>query len=235
MTRQLASLIKSNIPLVDALGILAEQVDHLTLKEALADCKGMVTEGSSFHQSLSKYPKIFNKIYISMCQAGEMSGSLDVILNRLAEFTEAQNELQSKVKSALSYPLILLCITLGVLMVLFIFVIPKMVTIFESSPDLTLPLVTVVIIAISNFFINYWFIVGLGAIALFFIFKNWKKTPSGRAQWDKILLAFPLFGPIIKDGGHFSLHANPLYPAHRGSTHSRSPIHRKKCGRKHPH
>ena len=198
MTRQLASLIKANIPLVDTLGILSEQLENPTLREVISDCRNMVTEGSSFHQSLGKYPAIFNKIYISMCQAGEMSGSLDVILNRLAEFTEAQNELQSKVKSALSYPIILLCITLGILMVLFVFVIPKMVSIFESSPDLTLPMLTVVIIGLSHFFIKYWLMIGLGAVVGFFIFKNWKKTPAGRQQWDRFVLKIPLFGPIIR-------------------------------------
>ena len=198
MTRQLASLIKANIPLVDSLAILAEQIEHPTLKEAIGDCKSMVTEGGSFHQSLGKYPHIFNKIYVSMCQAGEMSGSLDVILTRLAEFTESQSELQSKVKSALSYPIILLCITLGVLAVIFLFVIPKMITIFESSPDLTLPILTVVIIGISNFFLNYWFVIGIGTIASFFVFKHWKKTSSGRETWDKMRLRFPLFGSLIR-------------------------------------
>ena len=198
MTRQLASLIKANIPLVDALAILAEQLEHPVLKETISDCKSMVMEGNSFYHSLSKYPRIFNKIYISMCQAGEMSGSLDVILNRLAEFTESQSELQSKVKSTLAYPIILLIITLGILSVIFLFVIPKMVTIFESSPDLTLPFITVAIIGISNFFINYWFIVGIGAVVGFFSFKNWRKTSAGQVYWDKIQLKLPLFGSLIK-------------------------------------
>ena len=90
MTRQLATLIKANIPLVDALTAISEQVENQILSEAISDCKNMVNEGQSLHKAFSKYPNIFNVIYISMAEAGEMSGTLDVILLRLAEFTEAQ-------------------------------------------------------------------------------------------------------------------------------------------------
>jgi general secretion pathway protein F len=107
MTRQLATLIKANIPLVDALTAIAEQVENPILSEAISDCKNMVNEGQSLHKALSKYPQVFDNIYISMAEAGEMSGTLDVILLRLAEFTEAQAELRQRVVSAMTYPIIM--------------------------------------------------------------------------------------------------------------------------------
>lgn len=198
MTRQLAVLIKANIPLVDALTAVSEQVEHPLLAEAIADCKNMVNEGSPFHKALSKYPNLFSNIFISMVEAGEMSGSLDVILMRLAEFTESAAELRAKVSSALTYPVIMLVVVILVVFGLFTFVIPKMVTIFESAPELTLPWYTQVIIDISSFATNYWYlIVGTVAMSIYF-FLSWKKTPAGSAQWDAISLRLPVFGPVIR-------------------------------------
>lgn len=196
MTRQLATLIKANIQLVDALTAVAEQVENPVLSEAISDCKNMVNEGSPFHKALSKYPNIFNNIYVSMCEAGEMSGTLDTILLRLAEFTEAQNELRTKVKGALTYPVIMLAVTLGLLTFLFIFVIPKMVTVFESFPNLKLPWVTEVTIDISNIMINYWYVFLALGIMGWLLFSNWKKTPKGKVQWDAISLRLPIFGEM---------------------------------------
>ncbi|MFN7729437.1 MAG: type II secretion system inner membrane protein GspF [Bdellovibrio sp.] len=196
MTRQLATLIKANIPLVDALTAVAEQVENPVLSEAISDCKNMVNEGSPLHKALGKYPNIFNNIYVSMCEAGEMSGTLDVILMRLAEFTESQNELRTKVKGALTYPIVMLVVTLGLLVFLFVFVIPKIVTVFENAPNLKLPWLTEVIIALSGVLVNYWYVlIGLSFL-VWLIFTNWKKTPAGKTQWDLISLKLPLFGEM---------------------------------------
>ena len=196
MTRQLATLLKANIPLVDALNAVSEQVENPTLKEVVAESKNLVNEGSPFYKTLARHPSIFSNIYVTMCEAGEMSGTLDVILIRLAEFTEAQTELQTKVKSALTYPIIMLVVTIGMLSFLFIFVIPKMVAIFESRPDLTLPWYTTAIFNFSAIMVNYWYIILGIAVLVFFLFINWKKTPSGKEQWDSISLKMPLFGDM---------------------------------------
>lgn len=196
MTRQLATLIKANIPLVDALTAVADQVENPILSEAVSDCKNMVNEGASLHKSLAKYPNIFNNIYVSMTEAGEMSGTLDVILLRLAEFTEAQNELNSKVRSALTYPVVMLLVTSGLLAFLFVSVIPKMVTVFDSYPQLELGTLTVATIAVSNIFVNYWYIIFGTGFALYFLFTSWKKTPAGKSKWDEISLKLPLFGEM---------------------------------------
>lgn len=198
MTRQLATLIKANIPLVDALLAVSEQVENPTLAEAVADCKNMVNEGAPLHKSLQKYPNIFTNIYLSMVEAGEMSGSLDVLLLRLAEFTEAQAELRAKVSSAMTYPVIMLVVTGGLLSFLFIFLIPKMVTVFESAPNLVLPWYTIGLINLSQFMVNYWYLIFGSLFFAFILFRNWKNTPTGRIQWDTISLKLPLMGPTVR-------------------------------------
>lgn len=198
MTRQLATLIKANIPLVDSLSAVSEQVENPVLSEALADCKNMVNEGLTLHKAFSKYPNIFNNIYLTMVEAGEAAGALDNILLRLAEFTEAQHELKQKVKGAMTYPVIMLTVTLLILTGLFIFIIPKMVAVFDSFPELQLPWYTTVLIDISNFMIAYWYLVFGSAFGLYILFNNWKKTPSGSVQWDEISLKLPVMGEMTR-------------------------------------
>ncbi len=198
MTRQLATLLKANVPLVESLAAVSEQIENNTLKEALADIKNMVNEGSPLFKALGKYPKIFKNIYISMVEAGEMSGTLDVILIRLAEFTEAQNELTSKVKSATFYPLIMMFFTLGMLVLLFIFVIPKMVTVFEAAPELKLEWYTTMVIDFSGVMVNYWHVLTIGIVAGFLLFRSWKATPKGSDQWDAIVLKLPVVGRLAR-------------------------------------
>lgn len=196
MTRQLATLIKANIPLVDALAAVSEQVENPVLSEALSECRNAVNEGGALHKALSRYPNIFNNIYVSMVEAGEASGTLDVILIRLAEFTESANELRSKVSSALTYPVVMLLVTMGLLAFMFIFVIPKIVVIFESTPQLQLPWYSILVIEISGLLVNYWWLFLLIGGMIYALFINWKKTPVGKKTWDQISLKLPLFGDM---------------------------------------
>ena len=197
MTRQLATLLKANISLVEALNAVADQVEQVTLKEALSDIKNMVNEGSTFYKGLAKYPKIFNFVYVTMVEAGEASGTLDVILLRLAEFTEAENELNSKVKSATLYPIIMFVFVTIMLGVMFVFVIPKMQAIFESA-EMKLPWYTEIVIGISSFLVNYWFIViGVGFLSTF-VYRNWKSSESGSKQYDALVLKTPVVGKIAR-------------------------------------
>lgn len=198
MVRQLATLLKAKIPLVDCLSAVADQVDHPLLKESLSESKNLVNEGAAFSKTLERYPKLYNKIFVSMVDAGEASGTLDSILIRLAEFTEAQDQLNSKVKSALMYPIIMMVITVILLMGLFVFVIPQMVSVFESAPELQLPWISVVIIDLSGIMVNYWYLIIGFFVGIYFIFLNWKNTPSGSRQWDAISLKMPLFGPMVR-------------------------------------
>jgi general secretion pathway protein F len=197
MTRQLATLLKANIPLVETLAAVADQVENLALKEAVTDIKNMVNEGLSLHKGLAKYPKIFNHIYVTMCEAGEASGTLDVILLRLAEFTEAENELNAKVKSAMLYPIIMMVFVTVMMGVMFIFVIPKMQVIFESA-ELKLPWYTQIVIGASGFMVNYWLLIIVGAFGSYVLFKNWRNSAAGSQQWDRIVLKLPVIGKLAR-------------------------------------
>lgn len=198
MTRQLATLIKANIPLVDALTAISEQVENPVLSEAIADAKNMVNEGLSLHKALSKYPQIFDTIFLSMAEAGEMSGTLDLILLRLAEFTEAQADLRQRVSSAMTYPIIMLVVITLVIFGLFTSVLPKILSIFESFPDITLPWYTQAISSISQVFVNNWYLIGGFIVISVLFFLNWKNSTEGKKSWDAISLKIPLFGEIIK-------------------------------------
>lgn len=198
MTRQLATLLKANIPLVDSLSAVSEQIENRVLAEAMAEIKNMVNEGAPLYKSLQKYPNIFNKIYVSLCEAGETSGTLDVILIRLAEFTESQSELSSKVKSAMTYPVILVVLSMGILTFLFVNVIPKIVAVFESTPELTLPWFTLALIDVSDFISAYWILILVSAVLSYFIFQNWKRSPSGQVRWDQLVLKTPVVGRLSR-------------------------------------
>lgn len=198
MTRQLATLIKANIPLVDALTAISEQVENPVLAEAIADCKNMVNEGQSLHKALSKYPEIFNNIFISMAEAGEMSGTLDIILLRLAEFTEAQAELRQRLSSAMTYPIIMIVVITLVIFGLFTTVIPQILTLFESFPDISLPWYTQAVATVSQLFVANWYFFAGFIIISVLVFLNWKNSTEGKKTWDSVSLRIPLLGEITK-------------------------------------
>ncbi len=196
MTRLLATLIKSNVPLVSALTTITKQVSHPVLAPALVQIRNQVNEGQSFHKSLRQYPKIFNTTYISMCEAGESSGTLDIILLKLAEFTENQAELINKVRSALAYPLLITFFTFGVVLFLFTYVIPKVTELFDEGN--LMPWHTALVIAVSQNIISFWLqiLVGL-ALLLFFVYR-WSNTQKGRQKLDAFYLKLPFIGKIIR-------------------------------------
>ncbi|MFZ3231043.1 MAG: type II secretion system F family protein [Pseudobdellovibrio sp.] len=198
MIRQLATLIKANVPLVEALTAVSEQVENTILSEALADCKNMVNEGLSLHKAFAKYPNVFSIIFLSMAEAGEMSGTLDVILLRLAEFTESQAELRQRVKSAMTYPIIMLVVITLVIFGLFTKVLPEILSVFESFDGMVLPWYTQLISSTSQVFIQYWYFFAGFIATTIFLFLNWKNSTEGRKSWDAISLKLPLFGDIIR-------------------------------------
>ncbi len=198
MTRQLATLIKAQIPLVEALTAIAEQVDNPILSEAISDCKNMVNEGSSLHKALAKYPNVFDNIFVSMAEAGEMSGTLDTILLRLAEFTESQAELRQRVVGALTYPMIMLVVITLVIFGLFTKVLPEILAIFESMPEITLPAMTQFISDVSKVFVERWYVFAGGIVATVLLFLSWKNSTEGRKSWDGILLKLPVIGEVAR-------------------------------------
>ncbi len=196
MTRQLATLIKAKIQIVEAFNALVDQTDNQKFKSILAEIKQKINEGSSLANALSDYPKVFDNVYVNMVDAGETSGTLQVVLLRLADFTEAQVKLKNKIKGAMTYPLIMAFVGAGMMGIIFIFVIPKITRIFETMKK-DLPLQTEICIWISQFLKSYWWAVIIGTFFAFTSFKKYIKTKQGKSRWDDLLLKLPIIGELV--------------------------------------
>jgi len=195
LTRQLATLLNAGIPLVAALDALMEQSTSPPLKKIIAQIKESVNEGNSLTVSLSRHPKLFSNIYINMVRAGEASGSLDVVLERLAEFGEHQQALQGRFKAAMVYPIFMAIIGTGVLFFLLSFVVPNLTRIFTEMKQV-LPLPTTLLIWFSDFMRFYWWAIVLGIVAVILGIRKAITTTRGRYIWDSLKLKLPLIGQI---------------------------------------
>ena len=182
MTRQLASLVRANIPLVDALTALVEQLESVGLKTVLSQVRESVNEGISLSKSLAVHPKVFDNIFINMVEAGESSGTLGPVLIRLADLKEGQSRLKRKVIGGMTYPAIMFIVAVLVLIAIFTFVIPKLQQIFVSM-NKALPPTTVALIWISTNIITYWYILLFGVIAAAYSFTRFINSKSGREKW----------------------------------------------------
>jgi general secretion pathway protein F len=163
-----------------------------------ADVKQRVNEGSGFGDALAHYPKVFSGLYVNMVRAGEQSGALDVVLNRLADFTESQAELRSKILGTMFYPVVMMLMACVVTGVLFMFVIPKIKMIFEAQKNAVLPLPTQVLIAISTIARDYWFIAIPFIIFVIWGFRRFITSEQGRPWWDRTVLKLPVFGSLVR-------------------------------------
>lgn len=197
MTRQLATLLGANIPLVDALSALQEQLENPVLKKAISQIKEKVTEGRRLADSMKPFSNIFDTLYLSMIEAGEASGALEQVLNRLADFTEAQASLKSKVTGAMMYPIIMALVGSSLMMYLLVSVVPKIVSIFEDAKA-SLPLPTRILMASSSFAESYWYLIIAGAAFSFWLFKRYLRTQEGRLRFDTLALKAPIFGDLSR-------------------------------------
>lgn len=197
MTRQLATLIKAKIQIVEALSALTDQVENPNLRLVLSDLKQKVNEGASLAKALTDHPKVFNSVYANMVEAGEASGTLELVLLRLADFTESQVKLKNKIKGAMTYPVIMGVFGFAMMNVIFIFVIPKIAKIFLSMKK-ELPFITQVCIWISNFLVNYWWLVIVGILATVYLTHKYIHTTKGESQWHALQLKLPILGIMIK-------------------------------------
>jgi general secretion pathway protein F len=197
MTRQLAVLVAANIPLVDSLTALVEQVENPLLKETLSKIRERVTEGGRLADSMRSYPKIFSELYTNMIAAGEASGALETVLKRLADITEKQAQLQSKVKGALTYPIVMAIVGMLLMGFLLVTVVPKITKIFEDTKA-TLPLPTRVLVAVSHFLSSYWYVVILLIPILAYAYNRFKKSEKGTNYIDRMKLKAPIFGQIFR-------------------------------------
>ncbi|MBQ4334225.1 MAG: type II secretion system inner membrane protein GspF [Myxococcaceae bacterium] len=197
MTRQLAVLIGAGVALVEGLSTLQDQLDHPRLKLIISQVKTKVNEGASLADAMAQHPKVFSPLYVNMIRAGEHSGALDVVLNRLADFTESQARLKNKVIGTMIYPALMVVVGVIILGVLLTVVVPNVTKIFATN-RLTLPLVTRILIALSDFASDYWWVI-VGGVAVFaFAFSRWKKTEKGRQRWDSFTLRLPVFGKLVR-------------------------------------
>ena len=196
MTRLLATLLKSNVPLVDSLSTIAKQITHPVLGPALGQIKNRVNEGQPFYKALKQYPKIFDTTYISMCEAGENSGTLDLVLLKLAEFTESQAELNNKIRATLAYPLLITAFTFFIVLFLFIYIIPKITVLFED--DDLLPWYTKMVMSFSDLIVTSWPLLLGAAGLLMFLIKRWAKTSKGQYRLDALYLQMPVIGKLIR-------------------------------------
>lgn len=197
MTRQLASLVKANIPLVDALTALVEQIESVALKTILSQVRESVNEGSSLAKALALHPKAFDHIFINMVEAGESSGTLGLVLLRLADLKEAQTRLKRKVIGGMTYPAIMFLVAIAVLIGIFTFVIPKLQQIFVSM-NKTLPMTTEILIWISVQLTSWWPLMLGGIFLLAFLFNRYINTKNGRSKWDRFKLVAPVFGKVTR-------------------------------------
>lgn len=196
-TRQLATLVGAGIPLVDALTALIDQVENPNFKSIWADVKQRVNEGAGFGDALSAHGRIFTGLYVNMVRAGESSGALDVVLNRLADFTESQAELRSKLVGTMIYPILMIFMAITVIGILFIFVIPKISQIFITQ-KVALPLPTQILISSSTFVKDWWFVIFPMMGLAMYGFRRFIDSERGRPWWDGFVLEAPIFGPLVR-------------------------------------
>ncbi|MFH1018157.1 MAG: type II secretion system inner membrane protein GspF [Pseudomonadota bacterium] len=197
MSRQLATLVAAGIPLVESLTALVDQVENLNLKRALSEVRERVNQGGSLADAMRVHPKIFSDMFVNMVRAGEASGALEIVLNRLADYNENQTKLRGKIISTMAYPAIMLLIGFVALIVIFTFVIPKLVRLYQDLKQ-ALPIPTRVLIGVSKLFTTYWY-VGLGLILIvFFSVRAYIRSPKGKRTYHRFLLHVPIFGPVFR-------------------------------------
>jgi general secretion pathway protein F len=194
-TRQLATLLRAGIPLAESLAALIDQIEHQRVREIITDVRRRVNEGSSLAAALEAHPKMFEPLYVNMVRSGEAAGNLDQVLFQLADFTDSQIALRAKILSALLYPMIMVVVGSGIMIVLMVVVVPQITQLFADM-DKALPWNTQLLIAVSGFMGEYWWVLILGGVLAWLVLRYWKKTPKGKKRWDRMRLKLPIFGDL---------------------------------------
>ncbi len=197
-TRQFSTMVEAGLPVVQGLSILADQTENITFKKILKQIIDDVEkEGKSLGEALSKHPDVFDRLYVSLVSAGEAGGTLEVVLQRLAEYLEKLEKIKSKVKGALTYPAVVIAIAIIVVAIIMTFVIPVFEKMF-SEAGMALPLPTQMVIRMSHFVKSHIHYMIAMTAALFFVFKQIRRTKKGRYITDALALRLPVFGELIK-------------------------------------
>jgi general secretion pathway protein F len=196
LTRQLGSLLGGGVPLLDALTLLTDQATKPLVKKMLSQVRERVREGISLADAMKAHPECFSELYVHMVRAGEQAGALETVLERLAEYGEAQAELVRKVRGALTYPFILMGVGALIMGFLVTYVIPKVSVIFSDNNQ-ALPLMTQVLVGVSFFLSTYWWLIMLGILGAVGATSYWLNTKRGRYIYDTWILKVPYLGPTI--------------------------------------
>jgi type IV pilus assembly protein PilC len=194
--RQFATMVNSGLPILRALSILADQTDNQELQKVLVQSRTDVEQGSSLSAALAKHPKAFNNLFISMIKAGETGGVLDDVLLSLADQIEKEVELRRQIKSAMTYPVVVVAMVMLILAAMLLFVVPQFESIYANLGG-TLPLPTRILLGVSTAVRTYWYMVLLGGIVFSFLFRRYKRTDDGRARVDALKLKVPVFGALF--------------------------------------
>lgn len=197
MTRQLAVLLKAHVPIVESLNAMIDQISKVRLKKILMAIRQTVKEGNGLAAGFELFPNQFNRIYINMVKAGESSGRLDVVLMRLADFYESQVKQKNKVVGALSYPMIIMVVAIGALILIFVKVIPTLTDMFKQM-GATLPGSTQILISMSEFTASYLWHILIGLLTILVFGERYLKTKNGREAKDRLLLRLPIVGQLIR-------------------------------------
>ena len=195
-SRQFATMINSGLPLLRTLGILENQSESTELKRVVGDMRLEVEKGSSLSTAMAKHPRGFSRLYVAMVKAGETSGNLDQVLLRLADTIENEVSLRHKIKSAMTYPVVVMVMVTLILSAMLLFVVPTFKDLYSSLGG-TLPLPTRMLLAVSDAFRKFFWAFGLLAGGLIYVFRKWKVTEKGQYKWDKFKLKMPIFGTLF--------------------------------------
>lgn len=197
LTRQLASLLIAGLPLDEALAVLTEQSERDYIRELMASIRAEVLGGHSLANALTQHPKDFPEIYRALVAAGEHTGKLGLVLSRLADYIEQRNALKQKIVLAFTYPAIVTLIAFGIVTFLLSYVVPQVVNVFASTKQ-QLPILTIMMMALSGFVRNWWWAMLIGVAALAYLVRSILKQPGPRLAFDRWLLTAPLLGKLVR-------------------------------------
>jgi type II secretory pathway component PulF len=197
-TRQTASMISSGLTLMQALQVMKNQALKPAMNDVISGIIADVENGSTLSSALEKFPKVFSPIYIALIKTGESAGLLDKVLTRLADNMEKQQKLKSTIKSAMMYPVIVVVMMVAVMTIMMIFVVPQLSSLYGNL-NIELPFTTRVVVAISNFSVNYWPIVIVGLVGSVVLSRKWYKSESGRKLIDAAALRIPVLGKLLSE------------------------------------
>jgi len=195
MTRQLAVLLRAGMPVLEALNALIDQTSRMRLRAVIYEVRDKVNSGSTLGDSLAGHPRVFSDLYVNMVRAGEVSGTLEQVLLRLADILERQAKLRAQIISTLAYPTFMAFFAVAIIVFLVIVIVPRITKMFERQ-ETELPVLTRALIGVSEWMGSYWWLIALAAFGLFSLWRLWISRPEGRKRWDKMKLGFPLYGTL---------------------------------------